>query len=512
METLARRILNRPIEIAVGGRSIVCKDIEQNVIVIEEEDKFRKLLEVLGKHLDAEGQKSAIVFVDKQENADFLLKELMHAMYTCLALHGGIDQMDRDSTISDFKANKVSVLVATSVAARGLDIKHCIVVINYDCPNHYEDYVHRCGRTGRAGNKGYAYTFITPDQGRYAYDINKALESSGNAINEKLVALFNNYKSRQEALGRTVVAGGSGFSGKGFKFNEQEAQLVNEKRKYQKVALGLQDSDDEDPEADLNQEIENMLAPKKLKQQQSIAAAAATSQSAATTTSSSSAPASTTISTTSTVNNTSSSNATNNNQQQTAAATISNIDKVELAKKAASRINLNLASKATSNTEAFLKGETNLIQMSQVDSAKSLAERRAEMINAKFNYRPAEDDRSEEQEEANNGTENTFKRFEIELEINDFPQPARWRVTSKEAIAQIAEYSEAGITVRGTFIPEGNRYNPELGERKLYLAIEGTSELAVNRAKNEVIRLIREELMKLQTSNQPANKGRYKVV
>jgi ATP-dependent RNA helicase DDX46/PRP5 len=116
------------------------------------------------------------VFVDKQENADMLLKELMHASYTCLALHGGIDQNDRDSTIADFKNGKVNVLVATSVAARGLDVKHCILVVNYDCPNHYEDYVHRCGRTGRAGNKGFAWTFITPEQGKYANDIIKASE------------------------------------------------------------------------------------------------------------------------------------------------------------------------------------------------------------------------------------------------------------------------------------------------------------------------------------------------
>jgi ATP-dependent RNA helicase DDX46/PRP5 len=116
------------------------------------------------------------VFVDKQEHADMLLKELMHASYTCLALHGGIDQNDRDSTIADFKNGKVNVLVATSVAARGLDVKHCILVVNYDCPNHYEDYVHRCGRTGRANNKGYAWTFVTPEQGRYANDTIKALE------------------------------------------------------------------------------------------------------------------------------------------------------------------------------------------------------------------------------------------------------------------------------------------------------------------------------------------------
>lgn len=173
MEALARRILDRPIEVQVGGRSVVCKDVEQTVVLIRDDDKFLKLLEILGKY---SLQGSAIIFVDKQEHADMLLKELMHASYTCLALHGGIDQNDRDSTIADFKNGKVQCLVATSVAARGLDVKHCIVVVNYDCPNHYEDYVHRCGRTGRAGNKGYAYTFITPEQGRYSADVIKALE------------------------------------------------------------------------------------------------------------------------------------------------------------------------------------------------------------------------------------------------------------------------------------------------------------------------------------------------
>lgn len=435
MEALARRILNKPIEISVGGRSIVCKDIEQTVLVIEEDDKFRKLLEILGRHLDADGQKSAIVFVDKQENADFLLKELMHAMYSCLALHGGIDQTDRNSTISDFKANKVSVLVATSVAARGLDIKHCIVVVNYDCPNHYEDYVHRVGRTGRAGNKGFAYTFITPDQGRYAYDINKALELSDNPTNVELVKLFNDYKERQERLGRTVKVGNSGFSGKGFQFNEQEAQLMNEKRKFQKVALGLQDSDDEDPEADMNQEIANMLAPKKPKQQN---------------------VQSTTISQATTTTPTIVSNTSNNTNSINHNA-LSNNEKIELAKKAASRINVNLASKATSNTEVFLKEETNIIQMSPADSAKSLAERRAELLNAKLNYIPKDNDEQTETEEEQTTSEGgAFQRFEEELEINDFPQQARWRVTSKEAIAQIAEYSEAGITVRGIYVPQGN--------------------------------------------------------
>lgn len=70
-----------------------------------------------------------------------------------LYLLTGIDQYDRDSIINDFKNGTCKLLVATSVAARGLDVKHLILVVNYSCPNHYEDYVHRAGRTGRAGNK-----------------------------------------------------------------------------------------------------------------------------------------------------------------------------------------------------------------------------------------------------------------------------------------------------------------------------------------------------------------------
>lgn len=140
MEALARRILKKPVEIQVGGRSVVCKEVEQHVVVLEEDAKFFKLLELLGLYQELG---SIIVFVDKQENADILLKDLMKASYPCMSLHGGIDQFDRDSTIIDFKQGRVKLLIATSVAARGLDVKQLILVVNYDCPNHYEDYVHR---------------------------------------------------------------------------------------------------------------------------------------------------------------------------------------------------------------------------------------------------------------------------------------------------------------------------------------------------------------------------------
>lgn len=260
MEALARRILQKPIEIQVGGRSVVCKDVEQHVIIMEEEQKFLKLLELLGLYQE---HGSILVFVDKQENADILLKDLMKASYNCMSLHGGIDQFDRDSTIIDFKNGKVKLLVATSVAARGLDVKQLILVVNYDCPNHYEDYVHRCGRTGRAGNKGFAYTFITPEQERYAGDIIRAFELAAVSVPETLRNLWEAYKNKQESEGKKVHSGG-GFSGKGFKFDENEAAAANERKKFQKAALGLQDSDDEDLEHDIDQQIESMFATKRI--------------------------------------------------------------------------------------------------------------------------------------------------------------------------------------------------------------------------------------------------------
>ena len=150
------------------------------------------------------------------------------------------------------------------MAARGLDVKNLILVVNYDCPNHYEDYIHRCGRTGRAGNKGFAYTFITPDQQRAAGDIIKAMELSETVVPAELQTLWDQYKTKLVAVllifyislmfslfcdhfenwllrtqeGKTVRSGGGGFSGKGFKFDESEAMAMSEKKKFQKAALG----------------------------------------------------------------------------------------------------------------------------------------------------------------------------------------------------------------------------------------------------------------------------------
>uniref|UniRef100_A0A8D3A395 Probable ATP-dependent RNA helicase DDX46 n=1 Tax=Scophthalmus maximus TaxID=52904 RepID=A0A8D3A395_SCOMX len=485
MEALARRILCKPLEILVGGRSVVCSDVEQHVLVIEEDKKFLKLLEILG-HYQEKG--SVIIFVDKQEHADALLKDLMKASYPCMSLHGGIDQYDRDSIINDFKNGACRLMVATSVAARGLDVKQLILVVNYNCPNHYEDYVHRAGRTGRAGNKGYAYTFITEDQVRYAGDIIKALELSGSPVPPELEQLWASFKDQQKAEGKTIKSS-SGFSGKGFKFDETEHALANERKKLQKAALGLQDSDDEDGALDIEEQIESMFNSKKRVKDLS-APGAATGPSGG---------------------NANASAATGGGMPGIGPPSAGNIQKLEMAKRLALKINAqkNLGAELRYDvmqqaTNAILRGGT---IMTPSVSAKTIAEQLAEKINAKLNYTPVE--KLEEERQAAEQAE-TVKRYEEELEINDFPQTARWKVTSKEALQRIGEYSEAAITIRGTYFPPGKE--PKEGERKIYLAIESANELAVQKAKTEITRLIKEELIRLQNSYQPTSKGRYKVL
>ncbi|CAO0799361.1 unnamed protein product [Mucor circinelloides] len=252
MEALARKVLKKPLEITVGGRSVVCDDVNQIVEVREDDTKFVRLLEILGELYNNFGEEgaSALIFVDRHEAADNLLRDLMRRGYPCQSLHGGKDQADRDSTIADFKSGVTNILIATSVAARGLDVKNLKVVINYECPNHMEDYVHRVGRTGRAGNKGTAYTFITPDQDRYAMDICKALKLSGQAIPPDLQALSDSFQNKvKEGKER---ASGSGFGGKGLERLDKDRDLV---KKFQKKAYGNTEDDSDEEEIELESTV-----------------------------------------------------------------------------------------------------------------------------------------------------------------------------------------------------------------------------------------------------------------
>lgn len=141
---------------------------------MREDQKLQRLVTVLGEWYP---QGSILCFVERQETADMLVKQLRESgLESVKSIHGGKSQEERDTTLLDFRQKKLKMLVATSVAARGLDVKLLRLVINYHAPNHYEDYVHRVGRTGRAGNKGTSITFLTYDDENLAPDLVNALD------------------------------------------------------------------------------------------------------------------------------------------------------------------------------------------------------------------------------------------------------------------------------------------------------------------------------------------------
>lgn len=251
MEALARKTLVKPVEIVVGGRSVVAPEITQIVEVRSEDTKFHRLLELLGKLYEEEKNEDdrALIFVDRQESADGLLKDLMRKGYPCMSIHGGKDQIDRDSTIDDFKAGVIPILIATSIAARGLDVKQLKLVVNYDAPNHLEDYVHRAGRTGRAGNTGTAVTFVTSEQDRYSVDIAKALRQSGQEVPEGLQKLAEDFIEKVKS-GKEKVSG-SGFGGKGLERLDQERDAARAReRKSHKTGDEGEDEEKEEKEKD----------------------------------------------------------------------------------------------------------------------------------------------------------------------------------------------------------------------------------------------------------------------
>lgn len=243
VEMLARKVLQNPVEIQVGGRSVVNSDITQFVEIRRDEERFLRLLELLGEWYE---RGKILIFVSSQDRCDSLFRDLLRAGYPCLSLHGGKDQSDRESTISDFKSAVCNVLVATSVAARGLDVKELVLVVNYDCPNHHEDYVHRVGRTGRAGAKGTAVTFISPDEEQYAPDLVKALKESNANIPTDLATLAEGFEKKRKA--GLVKAHASGFGGSGFKFDEAEDEMVKMLKKAAAKEFGIVEESDSEGE------------------------------------------------------------------------------------------------------------------------------------------------------------------------------------------------------------------------------------------------------------------------
>ena len=161
---LSSKYLNKPQRISVGETNVIAKNIKQEVVRIEQGAKYQELLNQL---YDRTG--SVIVFIKTKHGADRMAKNLRRDGFTSEALHGDLRQNKRDKVMQNFRKKNFRVLIATDIAARGLDVPHIEHVINYDLPQVAEDYIHRMGRTARAGSTGSAISFVSnPDKQKWA--------------------------------------------------------------------------------------------------------------------------------------------------------------------------------------------------------------------------------------------------------------------------------------------------------------------------------------------------------
>jgi superfamily II DNA/RNA helicase len=175
IQRLTDTFLHNPERIEVARAASTGAGIKQ-VLIKTTRDGKRDLLQ---KIIDDEDLKNAIIFCNRKRDVSVLERALSKAGLSAGAIHGDLDQSTRTKTLDGFRKGNIRLLVASDVAARGLDIPDVSHVFNYDVPSHAEDYVHRIGRTGRAGKSGIAYTFATREDGKYLAAIEKLI---GNPI------------------------------------------------------------------------------------------------------------------------------------------------------------------------------------------------------------------------------------------------------------------------------------------------------------------------------------------
>ncbi|CAG9330270.1 unnamed protein product [Blepharisma stoltei] len=204
VEALANEFLKSPSRITIGSNILSANpDISQRFIFIEEEDqKILKLKEILKRTIDEDYK--VLIFTKTKIETENLAKTLTLMKFRAFAIHGDMDQKHRDSLMRNFRSGIIKILVATDVAQRGLDIKDIDLIINYNMPLVINDYIHRIGRTARAGQKGSAISFITEDDYDLSRDLIKVLEKANQLIPKELRDMASKTKNASTANLRSL--------------------------------------------------------------------------------------------------------------------------------------------------------------------------------------------------------------------------------------------------------------------------------------------------------------------
>ncbi|KAJ1635070.1 hypothetical protein T492DRAFT_476692 [Pavlovales sp. CCMP2436] len=458
------------------------------------EAKLPRLMDILDEFLPR-GQ--VLVFVDTHDSADKLFQQLCNSRYPAISIHGRMDQADRDSAISDFKSNAAPLLIATSVCARGLDVNALVAVVNFEVPSHYEDYVHRVGRCGRAGREGHAFTFLCPEEEKHAPDL----------VPDDLAVVASTFLDKKKAglikdFGKKKGFRHSGHKGVALDQASLDAQAEKD-RKARRIKLRAEGVEVASSDSD-----EDVLADDDSRRaglhQGSLPAAPPHPSGAASAVASALAAHLAT---------------------QPANASIFAAAAASAAQAVAARLGQTPAEQQAAARAAGAASGGAMGAPLSAEQALSEAQQRAHaaarQIASQFSagltpgslptappmpagmggmYPPAGAG-------ALAGRVAPRAWMQTEFEINDYPKTARWKVTSKDALLAITEWTRAAITTKGCYVAPGQK--PPPGERKLYLLIEAEDASQLKEAKKEVKRLLEEASAYAAPEEQAG--GRYKV-
>ncbi|XP_050968522.1 DEAD-box helicase 3 X-linked b isoform X3 [Labeo rohita] len=236
IQILARDFLEDYIFLAVGRVGSTSENITQKVVWVEENDKRSFLLDLLnatvipnevqdstGESVEKPGKDSlTLVFVETKKGADALEDFLYREGYACTSIHGDRSQRDREEALHQFRSGRCPILVATAVAARGLDISNVKHVINFDLPSDIEEYVHRIGRTGRVGNLGLATSFFNDKNGNITKDLLDILVEAKQEVPSWLESLAYEHQHKSSSRGRSKRFSG-GFGARDYRQTSNNA-------------------------------------------------------------------------------------------------------------------------------------------------------------------------------------------------------------------------------------------------------------------------------------------------
>ncbi|KAG8378790.1 hypothetical protein BUALT_Bualt07G0021600 [Buddleja alternifolia] len=211
VEKLARQFLRNAYKVVIGSQDLKAnQSITQVVEVMTDLEKYNRLIRLLKEMMN--GSK-ILIFVETKKGCDQVTRQMRMDGWPALSIHGDKSQDERDWVLAEFKSGRSPVMIATDVAARGLDVKDIKCVINYDFPTSLEDYVHRIGRTGRAGATGTAFTFFTHGNVKYAKDLIKILQQAGQVVPPQLSTLARSGGSSMGGSGGNFRSRGRGGFG-----------------------------------------------------------------------------------------------------------------------------------------------------------------------------------------------------------------------------------------------------------------------------------------------------------